>query len=696
MTSEIEKPQAGAQPSPSAKARGEDHRPGASFADDNKILREELGRVSAERDAFATVIKEMTGRFEIQQQQLEIQQQQLAELLKNQQQEREFFSSQISDLKKQVKDLGLQLKTSLGITPKTETGASLLNGNHTSGGSGDGGGDDGDGPDSSGEPKPTGPSKQEKRYLAVIKRKKIVPDDAILPKDMTLQQWWIKNNSDGALIPPTAQIFASHLFGVIPRDLDLRFSDEERMSLFGREIGLKSKKVSSTVYDLALSMVKTNCHQECLTDFSTGLTYRPTKRLGPEGSQISWNAMATLSLMVAEYAIPMERIAKMIGDAYFDSSNISRWFQSSALRLVDVYVAFGDVLKTAQYFKIDDTSSRVLGMRAEARRGLIPDRQNDGMAWDTYLETLAHQSGGELLRPVIEAFGRVSQKATKEVAKKGINTTLICARIDADDYRSTIYFYRTHFGQAGNLLSRILEERAETKALIVIQGDLSSQNHLEEAVAKKLNIVYSGCGSHARRDFFRYRDDDKELCFYILRCFAVLAHVERRIKQGPLTSERILKLRGKFSQKVWDLIKTLCSCVIEDKKHATIKHHTWKNKSKLHKACNYVINHYPSLTYYLTNPLVDADNNNIEQGLRGEKLIENSAYFRKSEAGRIALDIHRTFIASCNAAGITYGQYLEFIGTADEDDITANPSKYFPHCVVAVLRSRAPPGTHAQ
>ena len=689
MTSEIEKPQAGARPTSSAKAAGEDYRPGASFADDNKILREELGRVSTERDALATVIKEMASQFEIQRHQWEQREQQWTK-------ERDFFSTQIDSLKNLVKDLGLQLKTSLGITPKTETGSSLLNGNHTSGGSGDGGGDDGDGPGESDEQKPTGPSEQEKRYLAVIKRKKIVPADAVLPKDMTLQQWWIKNDSDGALIPPNAQIFASHLFGLIPKDLDLRFSAEERISMFGREKGLKSKKVSSTVYDLAFSMVKIKCYQECLTDFASGLTYRPVKRLGPEGSQISWNAMATLSVMVAEYAIPMERIAKMIGDSYFDSSNISRWFQSSALRLVSVYIALGDAVKTSNYFKIDDTSSRVLGMRAEARRGLVPDRQMDGEAWDTYLETLAHQSGGELLRPVIEAFGRVSQKATKEVAKKGINTTLICARIDAEDYRSTVYFYRTHFGQAGNLISRILEVRAATQTLIVIQGDLSSQNHLEDAVAKKLNVVYAGCGSHARRDFFRYRDDDKELCFYILRCFAVLAHVERRIKQGPLTSERILKLRAKFSLKVWELMKALCSCIVEDKKHATIKHHVWKKKSRLHKACNYVINHYASLTYYLTNPLVDADNNNIEQGLRGEKLIENSAYFRKSEAGRTALDIHRTFIASCNAAGITYGQYLEFVGMINEDDIKTNPRLYFPHVVAAELRSRDPPQTHTQ
>jgi len=345
--------------------------------------------------------------------------------------------------------------------------------------------------------------------------------------------------------------------------------------------------------------------------------------------------------------------------------------------------------------KTDDTSSLVLELRAEAKHGLIPDSKMTGEEWQQYLEERAEKlekNNIDLVTKVIDAFGRVSQKARGEGAKTSVNTTIISGRLDPCDYRSTAYFYRTHFGQAGNLLSRILEYRHKNDAKkIVIQGDLSAQNHIEAAIAESLAITYIGCTSHGRRPFYRYRNRDPQLCFFMLRCFAVLARVEILILAGPVTRKRILRIRGRYSAKVWELMKEVCTAVINGERHTLADNKVWKKDDKLYEACAYIVRHFEELTYYLSHAEIDADNNSSEQGLRGEKLIEGASYFRQTENGRIALDIHRTMIACCNVCGLGYDTYLRYVGEADQQQIEADPERFFPHAVAQALAVRDPP-----
>jgi hypothetical protein len=611
--------------------------------------------------------------------------------------ERDETNKKIDDLREQLQSIGLQLKKEMGIERKSEKGSSLDQpGLASSGGSGGSGDDNNNG---SGEalPSPEQLSSHEQRYSTAIGRPRPLEPEGLAESD-SFQDWLQLIGSECNLIPATTNIFGSPVFSMIESEKDICFTFAERQKLFGRSKGLHSKKETSTVYDFDIQVQKMTCHRETLSDFDSGLRYSKEKSISPRGFQISWTALAKISTLVAEYAFPMERLSSAIGVSYFSSGNISRWFTISAETMIYPYIAMGKKLGKLDYLKTDDTSALVLEMRKAAKFDLTPDKEMTGEEWDSYIQQRnadhieKKRRTADLVTPVIDAFGRVAQRADKEGAKTSVNVTVVSGRLDRNDHLTTVYFFRTHFGQAGNLLSRLLEYRSkEDSRPLVIQGDLSSQNHLEADIAELVDVKYIGCASHGRRPFFRYRLLDKQLNFFLLRCFAILASVESLIKRGPMTSKRILYLRSRHSAKVWGLMKRTCQAIVDEKKDPLADNQKWKKGDKLFTASAYVVNHFEELTYYLSHPEIDLDNNSSEAGLRGEKLIESASHFRQTENGRVALDIHRTMIASCNSCGLPYEQYLRIISEVDQKDIKAYPERYFPHMIAQTIAIRDPP-----
>ena len=670
MTSDFEKP----RPSKAGAGSGS-----AQAAAEQKIvaLEVQVTQLRQERRGFIEAIQ----RLEQREQQWE-QREQLWSA------ERDQLSGRISKLEDAVKTTGMNLKTALGIEPSSERGAPLAHAGTSGGGSG---GNSDDPPADPEQP----PSRHEQKYLGVFSRQRLASPLG-LKGSASVQEWWRGLNSDPGCIPAPASIFGSRLFGLREEQRDFSFTMDERQRLFGQQAGLSSKKRESTVYGLDVSVVKIACTQEKLSDLSREHWFHKSQSLGPRGCQISWEGLAKIVSLVAEYAFPMNRLSKTFGHPYFSSANISRWFARSALPLVPVYIALGKALAAVDYLRTDDTSALVLALRVEAKKGaLIADKQMSKDAWEAYLKHLRESTDVDLISDVIAAFGRVAQTVQGEKAKVSVNTTLISGRLDHIDYNSTVYFYRTHFGQAGNLLSRILQHRPKNAGAVMIQSDSSAQNHVEEDVAAGLKLIYIGCTSHCRRPFYRYRARDKQLSFCMLRCFSVLAHMETLIKRGPLTTQRILRYRQRYGTKVWALMKAVAQAVIAGERHPWADNHAWKKDDKLYEACAYLIRHYDELTFYLNHAHICADNNLSEQGLRGEKLIEGAAYFRKSENGRTALDIHRSLLACCNACNFPYNTYLENVSEADPEDVKKNPEQYFPHVVAKLLRNKGPPAASA-
>jgi len=131
-----------------------------------------------------------------------------------------------------------------------------------------------------------------------------------------------------------------------------------------------------------------------------------------------------------------------------------------------------------------------------------------------------------------------SQKEPTGRGCKKINTTCIAGRSNEDDPSSEIYFYRTHYGHAGNLVGKILEQRSPANKKLFLQGDLAAWNKPIALLASRFDILFAGCSAHARRPFKIHCEDDDALCDQMLKFFLIT----RRCLRHTL----LLKLEGNW------------------------------------------------------------------------------------------------------------------------------------------------------
>ena len=88
----------------------------------------------------------------------------------------------------------------------------------------------------------------------------------------------------------------------------------------------------------------------------------------------------------------------------------------------------------------------------------------------------------------------LSYRKDNEILKK-VNVTFITGKKDESDINSRISIFYTHFGQAGDLLEKLLLYRKKKETLLYIVSDLASFNQADIAAIKKHNIFTVGCNA---------------------------------------------------------------------------------------------------------------------------------------------------------------------------------------------------------
>ena len=435
----------------------------------------------------------------------------------------------------------------------------------------------------------------------------------------------------------------------------------ERMEEFGRVKGLLATYDYTKRVDVKILVTETTHQVETLTDPQTGKSVRASMQdVGPENFSVTWNAIANLVKMHVGFAIPINRLAALIGQPEFRPSKICRLLQYVAVNLLPIYFYLIESLADAQIISGDDTKTKVLEL----------DEPVD--------ESLAKQ--------IDDMLGFTQAKKNGDGNKKGLNVSLLVGRTDQKDPRSAIRFFRTHLGSVGDLLTQALELRSPKLKSLIFQGDLSTSNLPSRELMKRFDLTIAGCGAHARRPFWRYREDDGALCYYMLRGFCMLSQIETMIDQQGRSRETILKMRSRYAKWVWTAIYNRCFAAVtgEILGRATYRltntPDIWPPNTELNKACNYVIKHFEELTEYLENPHLHYTNNVIERALRIEKCMLSGSKFRKTRNGRAVLDILRTINATCTAANIDLTDYIRYV-FKHLLDLRENPKNYTPYAV---------------
>lgn len=463
--------------------------------------------------------------------------------------------------------------------------------------------------------------------------------------------------------PPAEAVFSTP---VAMADQRAEKKRVDRQLVFGQVTqGMHSAYDETTRHEMKIQITQVNYKVETVTDPKTGKSFRASMDdEGPAGSSLTWVSYASLLKMHAGFAQPIHRIEMMLGHEAFSAGKIYRSLEWMAEFFLPIYLYLPEALSESDILSGDDTPAKVLDLTETPKK-----------------------EGINLHQLVDEALKWRSSKANGKGDKKALHVTLITGRTTQDP-RSTIHFFRTHIGSYGNLLTRILELRSPKKRKIIIQGDLSSSNKPESWIRDKFEIYYAGCGAHARRPIFRYRDDDQEFCYYVLQCFLHIAQAEQLIDIVGRTEKNIRKYR-RYAKMSWQAIYNRCLAAITGKRPTPTTHskqeiRMWPPKTYLHDAARYIIDNYEALTFYLNEPRLPWTTNDQERGLRFEKCLEDAAKFKGNRNGRVVLDILRTMLATCTTAEVEPADYMRWC-YKNRDVLAENPQDFTPFAYALYL-----------
>jgi Transposase IS66 family len=374
--------------------------------------------------------------------------------------------------------------------------------------------------------------------------------------------------------------------------------------------------------------------------------------VGPAGWNVTWRSMVNVIVLVFGMAVPGARIERLLGKDGFSRTNISDMCAYVATRLLPVYIELCRQLAQAEIIIGDDCVSRVndvgrhfrtLREWKRARKAAAdpiafeketpkPEAPWDNPPQDSLTARLKDELDFEFQHV------RASKAKTPKIR---LHTSLLCAQMITGNEKSRIVIYRTHLGSVGNLLGRVLLSRKRNASPLTFVGDLSASNHVTDAeVLRHVAITYAGCASHARRPFKRHEAQDPENCLDALDAFRALFHVEELIEDGR-TRDR-LEIRQKYSQSIWNDLKTLCESMQEK----------WSPLTVLGEGVSYLLSNFDALTRYIHDERLPLSNDLSERLLRYEKLMDRSSFGRETIEGRARYDIIRSFWQSCVAAGV--------------------------------------------
>lgn len=400
-----------------------------------------------------------------------------------------------------------------------------------------------------------------------------------------------------------------------------------------------------------------------------------TRTIGPPRYAVTWGLLAHMTVLVVQYAMPMNRIATLLStdEKTFRAGALARMLHYVAERFAPIYLTLADSLADSEILSGDDTSCRVLEVSRTFAQASAQEPQEP--PWHGYrnqeaaLGLLLEQGDDGLAGMLAAELGFEFPRRTGDGPKKALHTTTLSGRSDPDDPRSLIVFYRSHLGGLGNLLETLLAKRDPRQRELTIQSDLSSVNLVtDKELLNRFAFRYVGCASHARRPFALYEHEDPELCPMMLHAFKGLALCESRLDFHGRNHENVRAVRDVDCREMWQDIQSIADTM-------TLR---WSRETKLGEGARYILRHFDKLTAYLDEPRLEPSNNFSERMLRLEKLIQSSSLFRTSLEGRFALDIMRTVLQTAVAARAPLQDYLLSVLRTDPDEVAADPGRFTP------------------
>jgi len=162
-------------------------------------------------------------------------------------------------------------------------------------------------------------------------------------------------------------------------------------------------------------------------------------------------------------------------------------------------------------------------------------------------------------------------------------------------------------------------------------------------------LIEVGCWAHARRYFHKALESDQPHMGPALWLIAQLYGVEKEAR--PLTAEDRLGLRQLRSQPILDKLRNYLFEI-----QAEVL-----PKSPEGRAIRYTMKNWTALTRYCEDGDLEIDNNATERAIRGVAVGRNNWLFFGSDQGGTTAAVLRSFVASCQRAGVDPFTWLKDI-----------------------------------
>ena len=200
-------------------------------------------------------------------------------------------------------------------------------------------------------------------------------------------------------------------------------------------------------------------------------------------------------------------------------------------------------------------------------------------------------------------------------------------------------------------------------------------------------VIEAACWAHARRKFHEARSTDTNRAHRMLAWIRQLYDIEREGKKldaGPRRALRQEKARPLFEgtdeteggKRVQGIKEWL------DEQQAAVL-----PKSPIGEAVNYALNNWTALTRYLDDGILDIDNNEAEQALRGIAIGRKNWLFLGSDRGGRAAATYYTLIQSAKRHGLDPFTYLRDVLLRMTTDPPADLRELLPDRWKAALQS---------
>lgn len=189
-------------------------------------------------------------------------------------------------------------------------------------------------------------------------------------------------------------------------------------------------------------------------------------------------------------------------------------------------------------------------------------------------------------------------------------------------------------------------------------------------IGKRKGVVHLNCWAHARREFDRALDNDKERASMALAFIQSLYKVEAEARENNLDAHQ---------RKEHRLVKSLPTLNAFGK-WLMVEHQSGKvlPQSAIGKAIAYTLNRWEKLNAYLNDGMLEIDNNLIENAIRPIAIGRKNYLFAGSHEGAERAAIVYSFFAMCKMEEVNPAHWLKYVLDNLQDAKINNLEQFYP------------------